>query len=339
MPVPESTHEIASRVIEDAGGFDSNETSTEPTHGEDTGAESAAVTADTGAAAGTSEQPRSGDSDELLTELGLKPREDGREHRIPQKRVAEMRAKWEAKATEKAATEWQAKVADASRQAAEIEQGLHRAVMEQPEQFLRELATVNPQIAQFLAFEQRKQEAAQQLHAEMPQPDVPLPDGGRTYSLKGLQALLEWNTAQVETRLAERYKPVEQTVEQFRESQRRAAAMQQSETRVQALYSDAQTWPGWKENEAEIYKAYSTDYKDLPNAEALNAAYRKVVVSKLIAGKNATRQEVIADLQGRPKSTALSGSGGGAPAAESGRARETTSIARDVLRRLSAAQK
>lgn len=335
--MPESTHEIASRVVEDAGGFDNTE-SVESAPVESTGDESTPVAADTGAAP-ASTQPRSGDSDELLSELGLKPREDGREHRIPQSRVKEMRAKWETKARETAAAEWQVKVAEASRQAAEIEQGLHEAVMRQPEQFLRELVTVNPQIAQFLAFEQRKQEAAQMTAGggEMPQPDVQLQDGSRTYSLKGLQALLEWNTGQVESRLAERYKPVEQTVEQFRETQRRQAAYQQSEQRVSVLYADAKQWPGFAEHETEIAAAFNGEFKDLPTVDALNAAYRKVVVSKLIAGKNQTRQEVIKDLQGRPKSTALTGGAGAAT--ETPRERSTSTIARDVLKRLNAAQK
>lgn len=331
------TQEIATRVVEDAGGFDEPaETPVEQSQEQQAAAEGGQE------AQPEPKEPRSGDQDDLLSELGLKPREDGREHRIPYSRVQKIRENAIRKATESAAAEWQTKVTAAEQRAqqlAEAEAAMQAAVMGDPDAFLGILAEVNPAFARYLQREAAagpQATASRQAPAEMPQPDVRLSDGSATYSMKGLQALLDWNAAQVEQRLAERYKPFAQTVEQMTQREQQQALAAQSEQRVQSLYTDAQTWPGFKEHEDAIRKAFNEDFKALPVAEALNAAYRKVVLPSLTAERNKVRESVLAELKQQKRSTSVPN----APQSQAQEAgpRSTASVARSVLQRLAAQQ-
>lgn len=341
-----STQEIAARVIEDAG--DSNDSGNEfaadsPNEAitsEGTSSESAAPNGATDSQAG---EPSSDKSDDLLTELGLKPRADGREHRIPQSRVEAMLTNRVKKAQEAAAAEWQAKVkaeADRVEAAERAESEFYHVVQTDPDRAISVLAAVNPAFAQYV----RQQQAAAEAEAEfrMPDPDLPLPDGSRTYSVKGVQQAIvdavEWATKRAESRLAERYKPVEDGFKQQQQQQQREAFLTQRKDHVTKIYADAQTWPGFKEHEAAINKAFNEDFADLDVESALNAAYRKIVLPVFQADHMTTRQRVIAELGKQPRATSVVGSQGqAAPSSGTGQ-RTVEQIARDVHKRLNQAQ-
>lgn len=347
MPEPVSTSEIAARVFEDAGEpiDSSNEFAAESG---DTGVSLGDSAGDTGGAAPSgaeatpgSQSPAPVDRDELLEELGLQPRTDGREHKIPLHRVRKINENARKKERAAVEAEWQPKLTAAEQKAREIEESeaaFYNVVQTDPDRAIKILSAVNPVFGEFVRQAQR-QAAAEQRQFRMPEPDQALPGGGRTYSVEGVQKAIldamEYATQVAEQRISERYKPLEQTHAQLQEERARGELNSKTEQRVQTLYSDAQTWPGFKEHEAEIQKAFNEDFKDLPLESALNAAYRKVVIQAMQAANAQTRAKVIGELQRQPRNTSVVGSQGAQAPPERTGPRTTEQIARDVVRRLS----
>lgn len=263
--------------------------------------------------------------DEFAKRFGLQGQSiTGRENRIPYSRVKKIveRAEKEALAKAQKATgvEFQPKLAEAETKIRDYEGRLQKVaefenlIEHQPEQFLNFLSTL-PAYKEFFSYIQQlaagqgtqtaKQDASLDL-SDMPQPDQPLPDGTKVYSMEGLQKLLTWQAQQVEARairateerLTQRYKPIE---DQWQAEQRRQAAIPV----IQRQIAEARTWPGFTDNEAAIVEALKADQN-----LTIEGAYRKVVVPKLQEqlttlqpDRDRMRQEIIAELRQRPTST------------------------------------
>lgn len=176
-----------------------------------------------------------------------------------------------------------------------------------PKAFLSELAEIDSRYAAFL--EQKIAEVP--VSEQMPQPDITLSDGSKTYSLKGLQDLLEWNTKRVEGTLDARLKPFQDRAEQ---DQQRAKQTQQAEAihaRTSQQLEDAATWTGWAEHKDDILKALQADSAEAEKAGgtpklSLEGAYRKVVMAKLLEDDGKKRERLLKEIHDAPKSSALS---------------------------------
>ena len=136
-----------------------------------------------------------------------------------------------------------------------------------------------------------------------PEPNKPLADGTKVYDMDGLQALLDWQSRNVEKRVLS---TVEKTV-----SQRLAPTEQERQQKeylakvlpiIDNQIAEARKWPMFNESEPEITKALEAD-KNL----SLEGAYRQVVLPKLIADKNnaatTARQKVLEEMRKKPVTT------------------------------------
>ncbi len=262
--------------------------------------------------------------DEFAKRFGLQGQSvTGRENRIPYSRVKKIveRAEKEARAAaEKTLAgapqpklqEYETKVKDYEGRLEKVAQ-FENMIEHQPEQFMNFLSTL-PAYKEFFAYinqlAQQAPAASAQATAQptldlagMPQPDQPLPDGTKVYSMEGLQQLLAWQAQQVEARaikatedrIAQRYKPME---ENWQAEQRR----QQAIPVIQKQLAEARQWPHFTELEADIVEVLKTD----PNI-SLEGAYRKTlsekVLPKLQTDRDSMRKSILEELKKKPVST------------------------------------
>lgn len=169
----------------------------------------------------------------------------------------------------------------------------------------------------------------------MPEPDVPLPDGSRTYSVKGVQAALQAAVQQAVERAkeaaAEQLKPITQREQQEKERLQLESAA--SERRQQAI-AKAETWPGFKEHIKEIEAAMAEDSAQAKTTgqykiQSLHDAYIQVVVPKLAN----QREQILKEMQAAPTSTSIPRNAGETP--KPSRPRTIEEIAREVVTKAS----
>lgn len=310
--------------------------------------------------------------DPLAKELNLKPRPDGKENRIPYSRVRAIKANAERKAVEQALAPvakvlgvdpktltvesleqaLSGRIADPEI-AAEVEhmRGAEQFMRDDPDGFVRRLAEVMPdkfgKFAQFLDGGGQAGPAAAQPAAAVPgpasarpEPDLELEGGGRTYSVEGIQKLIDWAATEGERRAAaridERFKPIQEREQQAKqaEAEREAAARAQAdrEARAKAELEDAlANWDGFKEHFDEIMNVLRAD----PTRRMrLETAWRQVVVPKIKADRAKMREELLKELQTERRAAATSTvTGGVAPAVPDG-PKATEDIIRESIAHL-----
>lgn len=320
--VPTSTAEVAESVI------DSFEAS-EPTD---------VVTGNTPIPDADTAAPTPGavesEVDGLLREAGFteQRRPDGRENRIPYSKVRKIIDN----GLEKGRTAWETEKQQLARERDEyrgyVEQ-FRTALTGDEKQFLSEVAKIDPRYAKFLA-EQPAPQPAQV--SEMPAPDVPLPDGGRTYSVEGLQKLIEWAVDnRMMPKVDERLKPLTERDQQIQQAEQRRQLEAQSRERVGQVLQQAKTWPMWAELEGEILAELQQDTEasrargERPQM-TLRQAYLEVQSRHQTPDK--VRERVLAELKSAPKSTSVSRGATDAPKAPG--PTSTADIAARVLDRL-----
>ncbi len=138
----------------------------------------------------------------------------------------------------------------------------------------------------------------------MPEPDEPLADGSKVYSMAGLKKLLDWHGRQVETRLQSRFsterKQLEDrftpVAEDWQERRRMEAALPVIRKKIE----EARTWHLFNESENDILEVLRKD----PQI-SLEGAYQKVVFPKLVAERNQQRQQLIQETKNAPTSTSI----------------------------------
>lgn len=224
---------------------------------------------------------------------------------------------------------------EAAKSAEQYLNEVRSSIQGDPAQFLAQLAEIDPRYRVYV--QPQQQAPQQQQQSRMPEPDLPLPDGSRTYSLDGIQQLLAWHAQEVEGRLDARLKPVFDREQQTRQQAEQARVHQEIQARTSAQIEDARTWPGFKDHEGEILQALQADSaeahaKGTRPALSLDAAYRKVVLPKLLADDAARRERLVKELQSAPRSTAVGRGGDMAAAPTSGVS--TSAIAARVMDRL-----
>ena len=192
------------------------------------------------------------------------------------------------------------------------------------DRYIRMLAQVNPQLyGKFAALlDQAPQQTPQRQPVvdddPEPEPDYPIdpnnPNGPKTYSLEGLRKLRAWDRRQAKKdSLAEvegRLTPIEQerkaAADRAKLEADAQAELAAKEARVDALLRRAVKWPGFEEHNAEILAALkkngSADY-------GLEEAYAEVMHEKrekLATEHTKVREEVVTEMNSRPRSTSLS---------------------------------
>lgn len=258
-------------------------------------------------------------------ELGPEKDKWGRVNRIPQPRVAKIVAKAVAKQEEVFAAErtaHAAKIAEHDKRFKEID-NVERLMFDEQDKFLGILDTIpgyKERLAARYGGATTPATAVAQPEDGMPQPDT---EGG--YSQKGLAALFDWNARQVETRITARQKAE-------REEQETVSKRQQAvSTYAAKAAAEARSWPGFKENEAEIVALMAADAR-----VTHESAYRRIVLPKLETDKTKLaaeiRAQVIADLKKAPASTGTAPTPAKRVAPVSDGPRDTSDIIRDAIR-------
>ena len=233
--------------------------------------------------------------DALAKELGINPK--NKNNRIPYHRVQAIIKKAEEKHAAQLA-EREAKLNSFQRyESPEFQTALRGWEMleKNPEQFLGALAQADPRYAQLLRREEQaaKPQAQPQVDEGEIQPDVLLPDGSLGYSPQAVQRMAAQQARQVamqvKQELEQAYGPMRNAYETHQQAQ---ALRGQVEQKVASRLREAQTWPGFKEHEAEMAEAVAKD----PSITTVEQAYFKVVAPKLAANRDSIRKEVLAEL-------------------------------------------
>lgn len=331
---PTSTAEVAESVID---AFESTDTTGVEVSGDALPEAAADATATVEAKAAPETPKELSEVESLLQEAGFKDerRPDGRENRIPYskvKRIIENGLK-------KGRGEW-----DTTRTTLERERDEHRGYVEQfrtavqgdPKAFLSELAQIDQRYQAFL--EPQAAAASPQAATEMPAPDVSLPDGSKTYSVEGLQGLIQWAVdAKMMPKVNERIKPYAEREKQAKEQEQQQRAFQEVSTRARQQMETAKSWQNWAEYEGDVLAKLQADTQQAKAAGkrptmTLKEAYLEVKAERLTTDHNKVRDKVIKELQGTAKSTSVTRQATDAP--RPGAAVTTQSVAARTLERL-----
>lgn len=282
--------------------------------------------------------------DAFAKEHGLEPPKKGKDNRIPYSRVQAITtnavkkvaeaipglaldaAKPVADQVKEHVTGLTTKIASYEEQKRNYD-AVEAIMVNEPERFLSMLPHVNPKFAELL----NKQPAAAAAtattpatapDAAMPQPDVDLGNGVKTYSQDGLQKLLDWNTQRAaQAAIAQFNEKMAPITSRFEHDQRVNAAL----TKTRAMIAHAEgNWPGFKDMQADVLKALQ---EDRTGSLSFHDAYIKVkavkdaeAMARLTTDRNKIRQEVLDEIKKAPTSTSgtPSSTGKAAPAATPG---------------------
>lgn len=354
---PSSTADIAASVIHDA---DATETPS--------GDEPRLDTTNTAEETPAVEKPAAPTAKELsaaakfLEQQGHRPKKvDGRDVWLPYGTVEKMLDRY----VDTHRSTWDGERTTLSSQAKELRDQLdliRASVAGDETQFLREIAAIDPRYARFL--EQKAAEhQAPAMDTEMPGPDITLPDGSQTYSLKGLQARDAWVEQRIlktlDAKVEERFKPIaeREKAEKARAETEKYREQQQQETAAQL--QEAQTWPlfgplATDGTYTEFQKAVLAELqRDSADARArgwniqdprtkhlgpklsLEAAYIRVAGPRFTEDDAAKRARILKELNDAPKSPALSRQTTDAPRTPG--VLSTTEIARRTIAKLESA--
>lgn len=318
LPVeaPTSTAEIASQVIESAEHADTGS----DTGGDDGTGDGTTVAAATETATPVVEKvaptvdmeeliagtPRK-ELEALLAEFGFKDlkKPDGRDHYIPRPKVLNMIATGLKRGQEK----WTAERGVVESQAQELRQYVEEIrtdVLGDETAFITKLAQADPRYRRFL--EPQAQASAQAAGGEMPGPDMDLGNGSKTYSVDGIQKLIEWAVdARMLPKVDERLKPWQDREQRAKQ----AEAQQELQTRTRSQMDTAKAWPQWTDYEGDVLKRLQQDSSEAKQRGerpkmTLREAYLEVRAERLTTDHNTVRERVIAELKGAPTAPALS---------------------------------
>lgn len=231
---------------------------------------------------------------EKITQFGKE-----RENRIPYSAVKRIVGNAEKRAVETALKEPTEKLKTYEARLSNID-NLGKIAETDPDRFIAILAKNNK------AYEKYLQPAAVQpavpakptdLNEPMPQPDVELADGTRSYSLEGLQKWGEWRDRQTEARLDAKFG---KRVEPFERAEAGRKALAESAQRIEAQLKEARQWPGFTDHEKAIGEYLVQNPK-----HSLDAAYRAVVIPKFRSDRDAMRADILKELEKRATSTAV----------------------------------
>lgn len=240
-----------------------------------------------------------------LEELGIKaPKPGERENRIPHSRTVKIfgnaKKKWETTVLQPALKERDTKLAEASERLTRID-AVEHLISTDPDQYLKELAAVNPAYQKFLSPSTEKPEV-ETVPADDPRPapDAKFPDGGVGYSEEGLQKLLDWTRRQAERAVEGRVsKELDKRLSPFERDREAQQFITRTGPIIRAqIATVAKRWgPLFDDpaNQAEITKLMATD-----KSITLDGAAATVLIPKLQSDRNKIRAELLKEINTRP---------------------------------------
>jgi len=351
---PVSTADVATEVYE---SFESSESESANESGPvDTPSAAVDTPVDTKAPGVVQPAPKPlSEAEKLLDEAGFKAerREDGRENRIPYSKVkkiienginqgkGEFGQKYQALETE--VTGYRTRYQELEPVLSTLEQG--------PEAFLAEAAKHDKRYAAYL--EQRSAPAAPAppQMADLPGPDLALPDGSRTYSLEGIQKslipyIVQQATAQAKAEAAAALKPITEREAKAQQQAKQAEATTALREQARASMKEAESWrhfgplaPDGTYNEVQA-AVLEELRKDSAEARAagrrprlsLEAAYLRVTKNLDLESESKMRERFAKEVSAAAKSPSVPRAGGETP--RTGRSATTSEIAARTLARL-----
>lgn len=273
-------------------------------------------------------------ADPFAKEFGLtEPKPGQRENRIPYNRVKVIATNAQKK-TFKALTGEDIKAGETVEQAVERASATFRettsrhaeavkalreydhvgTIMErQPDQFVEMLFNIHPRYKELFSNAQANRGRTDERLGDKPgdpgprpEPDLELGDGSRTFSVEGLQKLMDWQAAKAEQRLREQYDARLQPFEKERaEAEKTAKVRAAAVGNINNVMKYAVTWDGFKENEAAILEAIQKDTRPMLPWQAVLSAYMEVVIPKYKADRAKMRTEILEELRKAPTSTGI----------------------------------
>lgn len=198
-------------------------------------------------------------------------------------------------------------------QAAQAAQQFRQMMQSDPRGLLQRMAQLDPRYGEFLQQPQREQLPPEESDPE-PEPDLDLGNGRRTYSLDGIRKMREWERRNMERAFDQRMAPFAERVRQEEQRKHEERIETMLRTRTQNVLTRAKTWPKWAENEGEILKVLQADSAEAQRAGtepqlSVHDAYMQVVTPVLSGDYNTIREQVMRELNGAPRSTAVGQTG------------------------------
>lgn len=282
------------------------------------------------------------EEEQLLQQFGFKQafKPDGREHYIARSKVLKMIASGLKRGQETWGTERQTLDGELSgyREKFGALTPVLEALDQGPDAFLAFAASRDPRYQQYVAG--RQAQAPAQAFT-MPEPDIDLGNGAKTYSLDGIKKLVE-AVAEAKTQAA--LKPL---AEREQRAQAETAAQAAVQDRTRSIMADAQTWPHFgafaadgslNEVQADVLALLREDSAQAKAAGrrpalSMEGAYIKVMAKRLPNQEKDIRAKVLAELKTAPKAPTVAQSGGETPTVPSG-GRSTAEIAARAYDRL-----
>lgn len=271
-------------------------------------------------------------------------------NKIPQVRVKVMVAKAVEKAVAAKDTEYGEKIKTYEAQTARA-QDLDRLVDTDPDRFMRELAEHNPAYKAYIKGGAPAAPAAP-VDEPMPPPDGQYPDGTPGYTVEGQKKLEDWRIQQAENRAVARMEKKYGWIDE----QKKAHDVREAQIPViRSQIADARkNWEDFETHSDAILAELRRDSEEAATNRrdpqlTLHDAYRIVMgrnrkterethakeLEKLKIDRNKMREEIVAELNGRPRSTATTPA---APVARPDAAaddanKSTRDVIRDAIRR------
>ena len=218
------------------------------------------------------------------------------------------------KAREEALAEWRQQYGWAEqvdRSAVEQHAQWAKLYQQDPATFFRTILTegaANEQVAPILRSEAARILGARQQPQVDMSPDVPVIDQNgnevtRTYSADRVNQIVQHA---IQEALTKELGPLKQTVETVAGERQAALQERQAEQAATGIYQQAQTWPGFKEHEAAIAKAFA-EHDDW----SLQDAYISIAVPQLQA---ATKAQQLDELKTQAAASAVNPAAATVPA-------------------------
>lgn len=266
------------------------------------------------------------------------PRNKGKkvENRIPHSRVKRMVERAKKAIREAADNEWKSKHEPLEQNLNAVLSDIRRLdelMASDPDAFLSEVAKAHPAYKEY-----RRQVVQEARQAEKPGPDVKDAEGNLTgYSIPQAEKLIQYYADQAKAAAIEeadkKYGPAAKAVEGAQKTAAERAKQAEEDAAYEADATAQQenarkSWPGYKENEAEIEAAFMAN-----KSYRLYDAYIAVVIPKLQKQAMDARAAVLEELKTTPLDTAAGGGGTTEREDTTSKAMSTEEIARDEMRK------
>lgn len=249
-------------------------------------------------------EPADGGLSAEMEALGLKAIA-GKDNRIPYSRVVKILENARKQHGDKLAAEHRAALEAESKRYQEAQQRLQQySVLDQniannPDWYIAELARHLPAYQKYLA----PQEQPKPAQSTMPAPDVKFADGSPGYSSEQSQKLFDWIGQQAEERAFKRAEAAyAQRIGPLEQQHKAQQYLQQQQSQIRQEV--AELHEVWGEKLVEAHKDDIIKYREEHPNTSLRVAAGHVLRPKLEADRNRQREEILKELEARPKAAA-----------------------------------